>query len=148
MESGNPNPYTRDASGKSPLHMAAVKLDADTFEAFIEDLDCDPLLPDADGNSWVHTLALGTITDREYDFIKKNMLKYGLRLTRNKENRTALNTIKSYSGQALGQRGQPNFKRKIWEWFESRIQTDPTFLDAPEDTRIHFLIKKGDIEGL
>jgi hypothetical protein len=145
MESGNPNPYTRDATGKSPLHMAAVKLDSDTFEAFIEDLDCDPLLPDADGNSWIHTLALGTITDREYDFIKKNMLKYGLRLTRNKENRTALNTIKSYSGQALGLRGQPNFKRKIWEWFESRIQQDPTFLDAQEDTRIHFLIKKGDL---
>jgi len=100
MEHGRPNPYTVDAKGKSPLHMAAVKLDSDTFESFIEDddLGCDPLLPDADGNTWVHTLALGTITDREYDFIKKNMLKYGLRLTRNKENRTALNTIKSYSG--------------------------------------------------
>lgn len=105
MEHGNPNPYTRDARGKSPLHMAAVKLDIDTFEDFVEELGCDPLLPDSDGNTWVHTLAAGTITDREYDFIKKNMLRYGLRLTRNKENRTALNTIKSYSGQALGMRG-------------------------------------------
>lgn len=124
MEKGKPNPYTRDAKGKSPLHMAAVKLDSDTFESFVEDddLGCDPLLPDADGNTWIHTLAIGTITDREYDFIKKNMLQYGLRLTRNKENRTALNTIKSYSGQALGLRGQPNFKRKIWEWFEMKIQ--------------------------
>lgn len=85
--------------------MAAVKLDIDTFEDFVEELGCDPLLPDSDGNTWVHTLAAGTITDREYDFIKKNMLRYGLRLTRNKENRTALNTIKSYSGQALGMRG-------------------------------------------
>ena len=89
----------------------------------------------------MHTLAIGTITDREYDFIKKNMLKYGLRLTRNKENRTALNTIKSYSGQALGLRGQPNFKRKIWEWFEKMIQQDPNFLDCTEDTPIQKLIR-------
>jgi hypothetical protein len=98
MDNGKPNPYTRDARGKSPLHMAAVKLDTDTFEDWIEELECDPLLPDADGNTWIHTLALGTISDREYDFIKKNILRYGLRLTRNKENRTALNTLKSYSG--------------------------------------------------
>ena len=130
LEHGNPNPYSRDALGKSPLHMAAVKLDTETFEHFIEELGCDPLLPDADGNTWIHSLALGTITDKEYDFIKKNILKYGLRLTRNKDNRTALNTIKSYSGQALGLRGQPNFKRKIWEWFETKIEQDPCFLDA------------------
>jgi hypothetical protein len=97
IELGNPHPYTRDATGKSPLHMAAVKLDTDTFEQLI-DLGCDPLLPDADGNTWIHTLALGTITDKEYDFIKRNMLRYGLRLTRNKDNRTALNTIKQFSG--------------------------------------------------
>jgi len=32
LEFGNPHPYTRDAMGKSPLHMAAIKLDTDTFE--------------------------------------------------------------------------------------------------------------------
>lgn len=84
--------------------MAAVKLDTETFEHLIE-LGCDPLLPDADGNTWIHTLALGTISDKEYDFIKRNMLRYGLRLTRNSNNRTALNTIKQFSGQALGLRG-------------------------------------------
>lgn len=109
--------------------MAAIKLDTETFETLVE-IGCDPLLPDADGNTWIHSLAQGTITDAEFDFIKRNMLKYGLRLTRNKENRTALNTIKQFSGQALGLRGQPNFKRKIWEWFESRIEHDPNFVDC------------------
>ncbi len=136
LELGNPHPYTRDAMGKSPLHMAAIKLDTETFEQLIDN-GCDPLLPDADGNTWIHTLALGTITDKEYDFIKRNMLKYSLRLTRNKENRTALNSIKQFSGQALGLRGQPNFKRKIWEWFEYKIDQDRTFIDASEDTTVH-----------
>ena len=130
---GNPHPYAVDGIGKSPLHMAALKLDTDTFDHLIE-LGFDPLLPDGDGNTFIHSLALGTMADKEYDFVKKNILKYGLRLTRNKENRTALNIIKQYSGQALGLRGQPNFKRKIWEWFESRIELDPNFIDATEDT--------------
>ena len=132
---GNPHPYAVDGIGKSPLHMAALKLDTDTFDHLIE-LGFDPLLPDGDGNTFIHSLALGTMADKEYDFVKKNILKYGLRLTRNKENRTALNIIKQYSGQALGLRGQPNFKRKIWEWFESRIELDPNFIDATEDTPI------------
>lgn len=98
LEQGSPHPYTKDAQGKSPLHMAAIMLDIDTFEEFVEEIGCDALLPDADGNTWIHMLAMGTISDREYDFIKKFMLKYSLRLTRNKENRTALNIIKSFSG--------------------------------------------------
>jgi hypothetical protein len=135
IEFGNPHPYCTDAKGINPIHMAAAKLDTETFETLIE-RGTDPLIPDADGNTWIHNLALGTITDKEYDFIKTNILKYGLRLTRNKENRTALNTIKSFSGQALGQRGQPNFKRKIWDWFESKIEQDHTFIDGLEDTLI------------
>lgn len=97
IESGSPNPFTKDFAGKHPIHIAAAKLDSETFDSLVE-LGCDPLTPDSDGNTWIHYLALGTITDREYDFIKHNMLKYALRLTRNRENRTALNTIKSFSG--------------------------------------------------
>jgi ankyrin repeat protein len=132
LERGDPHPYTVDQMGKSPLHMAAITLNYDAFEEFVEEIGCDPLLPDSDGNTWVHMLALGTISDKEYDFIRNNMLKYNLRLTRNKENRTALNTIKQYSGQALALRGQPNFKRKIWEWFEQRIASDCSFVDSAE----------------
>jgi len=93
LEMGNPHPYAVDGIGKSPLHMAALKLDTDTFDHLIE-LGFDPLLPDGNGNTFIHSLALGTMADKEYDFVKKNILKYGLRLTRNKENRTALNIIK------------------------------------------------------
>jgi len=45
-------------------------------------------------------------------------MKYGLRLTRNNEGRTALNIIRAYSAQAPSMRGQPNFKKKIWEFFD------------------------------
>lgn len=127
--------------------MAAIKLDQETFDHLVG-LGTDPLLPDSEGNTWIHTLALGTITDKEYDFIKRNVLKYALRLTRNKENRTALNTIKQFSGQALGLRGQPNFKRKIWEWFELRLQQDRTFIDAAEDTPMQTKIKQLDLQGV
>jgi hypothetical protein len=109
--------------------MAAAKLDTETFEHLIS-LGADPLLPDADGNTFLHLMALGTIKDAEYDFIRNAVVKHRLRLTRNKENRTALNTIKAFSGQSAGLRGQPNFKRKIWEFYELRISQDPTFMDA------------------
>ena len=30
----------------------------------------DPMIPDADGNTFLHIMALGVIKDTEYDFIK------------------------------------------------------------------------------
>ena len=93
-------------------------------------------------------MALGTIKDIEYDFIRNAVVKHRLRLTRNKENRTALNTIKAFSGQSAGLRGQPNFKRKIWEFFELRMTQDPTFMDVEEDTEVMNLIRADNLEGL
>jgi len=31
IEYGNPNPYVRDGNGKFPIHIAAAKLDKETF---------------------------------------------------------------------------------------------------------------------
>lgn len=147
LELGKPNPFTVDDKGKAPIHIAAAKLDLDTFEALVRS-GADPMMPDKDGNTVLHIMAMGTIKDKEYDFIKQITCRYGLRLTRNKDNRTALNIIKSNSGQGVLQRGQPNFKLKTAEWFQQRIEHKPTFLDAEEDTEIHTAVKKGDIQAL
>ena len=41
------------------------------------------MMPDDDGNTFLHIMAMGTIKDKEYDFIKMMVVRYGLRLTRN-----------------------------------------------------------------
>jgi ankyrin repeat protein len=46
VEFGKPNHYVRDINGKSPIHMAASKLDIDTFDMLIS-AGADPMLPDA-----------------------------------------------------------------------------------------------------
>ena len=104
LELGKPNPYTVDAKGKAPIHVAAAKLDIDTFEALIRQ-GADPMMPDEDGNTVLHIMAMGTIKDREYDFIKMMTVRHNLRLTRNKENRTALNIIRSNSAVGVLLRG-------------------------------------------
>jgi len=120
--------------------MAAAKLDNDTFEHLIR-LGADPMLPDNDGNTFLHLMAMGTIKDVEYDFIRNAVTKFNLRLTRNNERRTALNIIKAYSGQSTSLRGQPNYKRKIWEFFEMRHKQDPSFIENEDDLPIQTMIK-------
>ena len=94
------------------------------------------MMPDREGNTFLHLMALGTIKESEYDFIKRAVIQNGLRLTRNNENRTALNIIKAYSAQAPSMRGQPNFKKKIWEFFDKLILENPNFIDATEDSAL------------
>ena len=115
LEFGKPNPWVVDENGKAAIHIAAAKLDKDTFESLIR-TGADPMMPDADGNTFLHIMAMGTIKDSEYDFIKKVVLRHNIRLTRNKANRTALNIIKAHSGQGASLRGQPNFKKKLMEF--------------------------------
>lgn len=69
MEFGKPNPFVRDATGKAPIHIAAAKLDQDTFEALVR-TGANPMMPDADGNTFLHIMAMGVVKDVEYDFIK------------------------------------------------------------------------------
>jgi ankyrin repeat protein len=117
LQYGEPNPFVVDHVGKAPIHIAAQKLDMSTFEELVR-LGADPMMPDREGNTFLHLMAMGTIKESEYDFIKRSVVKYNLRLTRNNEGRTALNIIKAYSAQGPSMRGQPNFKKKIWEFFD------------------------------
>jgi hypothetical protein len=136
IEYGNPNPHVRDENGKFPIHIAAAKLDKDSFEQLIR-TGADPLVPDADGNSFLHIMALGVIKDTEYDFIRNMVSKQKLRLTRNKEGRTCLNLFKSDPSQAVSLRGQPNYKRKLVAWFEQRQKDITSFIDSDKNLDIH-----------
>lgn len=96
LELGDPNPFVVDRMGKAPIHIAAAKLDITSFDALVRH-GADPMMPDEDGNTFLHIMAMGTIKDIEYDFIKMMVVRHSLRLTRNKENRTPLNIIRANS---------------------------------------------------
>ena len=98
LEHGNASPFVRDASGKSPIHIAAAKLNKEVFEKLIRETGQDPMMPDQDGNTFLHIMALGMIKDTEYDFIKKMVVRHGLRLTCNKEGKTPLALIRTNAG--------------------------------------------------
>lgn len=123
IEFGNPNPFARDINGKAAIHIAAARLDMETFDMLIKK-GADPMMPDKVGNTILHIMAYGTIRDIEYDFIKEIIEKYNIRLTRNKDQKTPLNIIRSYSSKPVNLRGQPNFKKKILEYFEEKIKVN------------------------
>ncbi len=79
------------------------------------------MLSDNQGNTILHLMAMGTIRDIEYDFIKAIIEKYKIRLTRNQDNKTPLNLIKSFQTNPMALRGQPNYKKKLWEFMEQKI---------------------------
>jgi ankyrin repeat protein len=58
LEHGRPSPFARDAKGKNAMHVAASKVDLDSFEHLIE-LGADAMQPDPEGNTFLHLLALG-----------------------------------------------------------------------------------------
>ena len=99
LKHGNPSPFVRDANGKGPIHVAASKLNLEVFEELIR-IGFDPMMPDDQGNTFLHIMAQGVIKDKEYDFIKKIFIRYGLRLSRNKEGLTALNIIKQNTSKS------------------------------------------------
>jgi ankyrin repeat protein len=144
LEFGNPNPYVNDSLGKNAIHIAAAKLDRDTFSALVEK-GYDPMLPDKGGNTILHIMAFGAIRDIEYDFMKELIERYGLRLTRNLDNRSPLNLLRSYSNQTVIQRGQPNFKKKLIEFLERKLQEDPTFEDGNKNNELQEAIMRGSL---
>lgn len=99
----------------------------DSFDSLVSQVGCDPMLPDNEGNTILHIIALGVIRDAEYDFVKQIITKYSLRLTRNLDNRSPLSIIRGYSTKAPALRGQPNFKKKLQEYFEEMISRDSSF---------------------
>ena len=43
-------------------------------------------------------------------------------------------------------RGQPNYKKKIWEYFDQKILEDPTFQDSDKNEEIHEAVIRGSLE--
>lgn len=119
----------------------------ETFDLLIKS-GADPMLTDSNGNTILHLMALGIIKDAEYDFIKAIVEKYGMRLTRNAENKTPLSIIKSTAAKPIALRGQPNYKKKIWEYFDQKILDDPTFQDSDKNEEIHDAVIRGSLEEL
>lgn len=76
----------------------------DTFDLLIK-AGADPMLSDTNGNTILHLMALGIIKDAEYDFIKAIIEKYGMRLTRNAENKTPLNILRTTQAKPMSLRG-------------------------------------------
>ena len=64
-------PFCEDYHPGDRLHFeqACAKLDWETFEDLIK-IGGDPLLPDHEGNTFMHLLCEGGIKDIEYDFAK------------------------------------------------------------------------------
>lgn len=100
IDFGNPNPYVKDKNGKYYIHVAAAKLDLDTMEQLIAK-GADPMTPDKVGNTILHMLCIGAIRDIEYDFAKMIILKFGMRLTRNHDNKSPLNLLRKYRVQPV-----------------------------------------------
>jgi hypothetical protein len=93
-------------------------------------------------------MAIGAIRDSEYDFIKALVEKYPVRLTRNQDNKTPLNIIRTYQAKPMTLRGQPNYKKKLWEYFEEKIAADPSFQDSDKNEEIHEAVIRGSLEEL
>mmetsp|Transcript_21193 Transcript_21193/g.20347 ORF Transcript_21193/g.20347 Transcript_21193/m.20347 type:complete len:194 (-) Transcript_21193:1189-1770(-) len=137
--------YVKDINGKAAIHVAAAKLDLETFDMLIKK-GTDPMMPDRVGNTILHIMAYGAIRDIEYDFIKEIIERYQMRLTRNNDNKTALNIIRSFSGKPMAMRGQPNFKKKIWEYFEEKALEDANFIDSDKNEPIHEAVIRGSLK--
>lgn len=117
LEHGTPNPYAKDINGVTPIHVACAKLDWETFEDLMK-IGGDPLLPDHNGNTFLHLLCEGGIKDIEYDFAKMSLQAFNIRLTRNNLCKTPLNLLRSMNAVSTNPRGQPNFKRKLQDYLE------------------------------
>jgi hypothetical protein len=83
------------------------------------------MVPDGDGNTFLHLLCLGNrFKQQEYDYAKHAFMKYSLWLSRNNDNQTAIDILRKFSGMATNLKGEPNYKRKMWEWLEMKVEED------------------------
>ena len=50
---------------------------------------------------------------------------------------------------ATNLRGEPNYKRKAWEWFEMNLDRNPNFADSADElTPVQQLVAANDFESL
>jgi ankyrin repeat protein len=142
VEFGKPNFHVRDHNGLAPIHIAAQKLDLELFDSLVKK-GADPNLPDDQGNTSLHMLCEGAVRDVEYDFIKECIEKFNIRLTRNKEHKTPFNLIRAYPKKTITARQGPNFRRKVWDYFEEKVKEQPDLEDADKNHEIHLAIIRG-----
>ena len=136
MEYGNPNPYSKDENGVTPLHAACAKLDWESFDELVK-IGGDPMIPDQDGNTFLHLLSMGVIRDKEYDFAKLALQSFNLKLTRNRDGKTPLNILRSLQSNPNLIRGQPNYKGKLQNILEDLYNKDVTFMDDESNNLFH-----------
>ena len=100
LQHGNPNPYAKDKDRVTPIHVACAKLDWETFEDLIK-IGGDPMLPDKDGNTFLHLLCMGGVKDLEFEFAKMACLQFGqsVKLTRNGNQKSPLNILKNFEAK-------------------------------------------------
>lgn len=137
LEHGQPNPYAKDEKGITPLHTACAMLDWETFEELINK-GGDAMLPDKDGNTFLHLMCQGVVKDIEYDFAKLALQSFNIKLTRNNRGKTPLDILRGMQGAAAGfVRGQPNYKRRLQDYLDRMTQRDPSFVDHESNSDFH-----------
>lgn len=59
-----------------------------------------------------------------------------------------MNIIRSYTSKPAAQRGQPNYKKLIWEYFEDLITENPNFEDSSKNEWLHEAIIRGNLKEI
>lgn len=96
------------------------------------------MLPDKDGNTFLHLLCQGVVKDIEYDFAKLALQSFNIKLTRNNRGKTPLDILRAMKGAAAGfVRGQPNYKRRLQDFLDRMTQRDPSFVDHESNSDFH-----------
>lgn len=146
FEHGKPNPLARDKNHITPIHVACAKLDWETFKELVK-IGGDPMLPDKDGNTFLHTLCSGHIEDYEYDFIKMACHEFEMKLTRNNLGKSPLSLIRGMDADFGNIRvHQPNYKRRLIDFFEKKLKENPTFEDHENNSEFHLAIIRDDYD--
>jgi ankyrin repeat protein len=146
LEHGNPNPLVRDKHGVSPVHVACSKLDWESLKTLVR-LGGDPMLPDREGNTFLHTFSIGYVEDFEYDFCKNSCVEFEMRLTRNKKGKSPLSLIQSMDAEFGNIREmQPNYKKRLQQFFEKKLKDDPSFEDHESNNELHLAIIRNEQE--
>jgi len=146
LQHGKPNPFAKDINLITPVHVACAKLDWDTLQELVK-IGGDPLLPDKDGNTFLHTLCIGQVEDFEYDFAKMSCIQFEMKLTRNHQGKSPRNIIRSMDANFGNVRGsQPNYKRRLQDYFEQKLLDDPTFEDHESNSEFHLAIIRDEMD--
>jgi len=127
---GKVNFWRVDKTGKSPIHIAGETCNQKILDVMYEK-GADLNLPDFDGNTFIHLICEGSVSQEEYNLIVDSFTKYPkLRLTKNKKGQTPFDLIRSYPEKVgVQMKGMDNMRRKLWDYFEGLIERNPDVID-------------------